>query len=146
MGRALGGNLRKVRDGEDLHVSAHRTYHRAHLVRHTAGDSGVNLVKYERRHGLKVSHLSLEAEHDSGKFASGCAGLHRNRSTSRGTEKKPDIVPSERTGLRCRGNIRDEHGKRHLQRANHRLEVLGERRCRLLPRFCQGCGEPVVVL
>ena len=88
MGIALGRDLRQMRDGEDLHVPAHLTDHRSHLVGHAAGYTGVDLVENHGRHFGKTSHQGLQAEHDTGALASRSAASHVNEVPARRREQE----------------------------------------------------------
>ena len=128
MRAALGGDLREVRDGEDLHVAAHLADERAHFVRRAAADSGVDFVEDHSGHAGVAGHHGLEAEHNAADFASGRAfrKVH-GRGGAAGAEAEDDAVRACGAGLAFREFYR-EAGLFQFEPMNGTFDVLRKRR------------------
>ena len=143
MRTALGGDLRKMGDGEDLHVGAHVGDHGAHAVGGTAGHAGVDLVEHHGRHVGVAGHHRLEGQHDPGYLtARGTAG-EIDRFPARGGEFEQDRVRAGRAGSGGFNRHR-EKGLFQFKGTEGVADGRGESRSGGFAGFVEPAGEAVV--
>ena len=81
VGRAGGGNLRQVRDAEDLEALAERAQLLAHHRRDPPADAGVDLVEDERLARLVGRGQRLQRQHHARQLAAGHDARQRPESS-----------------------------------------------------------------
>src|SRR5258708_15792574 len=64
-----GGDLRQMRDGEDLMIVRDTAHRLAHWKRHASANARVDFVEDERRDAIEPRENRLESEHDTRQFS-----------------------------------------------------------------------------
>ena len=85
-------NLRQMRDAQKLMIFCDHSHLLGDLLRRTAADSCVDLVKNQRFHRILVCHNCLDRQHDSRQLTAGCH-------TRKRPERKPRICGNHKADL-----------------------------------------------
>ena len=65
MRASLGGDLRQVRDGHNLHLASQLVHDVAHLVGYVSRDTCIHLVEDDGRKSREAGDHGFEAEHQT---------------------------------------------------------------------------------
>jgi len=122
---AFAGDLRQVRDVDDLQVVRQAADDLAHPVGDRPGHAGVYFVEDDGRQLAVVRDDRFEAQHQPRHFAARGDSFDRlRRHVAVGREQKADVVRAVGLQFRCRRDSDTQLGRRHSQFCEHLFDLL----------------------
>lgn len=116
----LGGNLRKVRDGYDLHVACHLAHDASHSHGDIARDAAVDLIEDDGGQQVALGDDRLDGKHETRELAArGDVGNRTERAALVGVEEELDAVVAHEAEVGGGGYLDDDACQSHAQLCQH---------------------------